>query len=109
MFDNPVKSVRAVTHQSTERVASQQLVNMAPVKLFMVRYGDASGNSHTTLAFQIGNQWYMDPNAEEWASRMRPVSEWLGKQLNTKLSALAAPVVPPQDEVVVVNLGDEHG
>lgn len=86
---------------------SQKLLNFQPCFFAAVEYGDAQGQKHTNVLLHMGGQWYMPPNGETWAQSLRPVADWLTRQLNQEFSKVetkgvdAAASVPATDAVDV--------
>jgi hypothetical protein len=111
MFDRPgVARNRVLQHEtvSNEQAPSQVVTNMVPMEMFAVRYGDASGKAHNTIAFRSGGVWYLDSKnnrGEVWAKELTPASGWLAKQLDSVLESKTAPMPEKLDPVGI--LGDE--
>lgn len=104
MFERYARAVgvKKVDIASTERAPTQTVTNVAPVEICVVKFGDASGNAHTTLAYKIGGMWYLDQAAEEWVGNLRPASEWFVKGVEAAVKRAASPEVPAEDAVPVL-------
>jgi len=63
----------------------KHLAHMAPVEIAALHYFDDAEKEHTSLAFKVGGQWYMDPEGENWAKRLRPLAPWLLTQVEAKV------------------------
>ncbi len=89
---------------SNEQAPSQKLTHISPVEMFTIRYGDASGKAHTTVAFKINGTWFMDArNGENWVKDLAPVSDWLFKQIEQQVEDTKLPAsIPTEDAVDVV-------
>lgn len=84
--------------------APRTVTGFAEAKTYGIEYTDDDGTKHTTVVMNIGGQWYMPPNGENYAATLRPIKAdtWLGKaledgRLNSNTSSL-----PKEDAVDIV-------
>lgn len=81
----------------------QQVTHMVSGQMHAIRYGDEFGKEHHVVLFKVGNQWYFPPNAETWASQLKPCAKWLVDELEGKLAQITQDgAVPTKDAVDVV-------
>lgn len=83
------------------------LVHIQPLQMFALEYFGDKGEKITTVAFKLGDQLFLDPQGEAWASRLRPIDKntWLYKQAEAKFNEFAARTqvkVSKEDAVDVV-------
>lgn len=94
--------VRTPDNYSTEQLPTRTLVHCIPLQMYGIAYGDDSGKAHISIAMKMGDEWYMPPNAEEWAGKVKPLASWLGKQCEAKSIATKDVSVPKSDTVDVM-------
>lgn len=103
---------RGVTRSNSEpiqRVGPRSLANCAPMQMYGIQYGDASGKLHVAVVVKIGDQWYMPPNAEAWAGQLQPLTPWLTKLLeaDTAKKEVKDTSVPKMDSVNIMEDGQD--
>jgi len=89
------------------------VTNVQRAEFFAVEFGDDAGRRRITCVMKFGDQLYMDPNGEAWASRLRrlPEDNWMHKQLSQKIdsamqgSQVEAEPLPKTDAVDI--MGDK--
>lgn len=74
-----VRGNSPVAPKELPKVARNTLVAAAPVEWLALRYGDADGNQHDTLALRVGGQFYLPPEreTEAWVASFGPPKQWL--------------------------------
>lgn len=82
----------------------KHLAHAAPVEIVALNYFDDMEKEHTTLAFCVGGKWYMDPEGETWAGRLRPLAPWLLAQVEAKRKISTA-TTSDKDSVDVLEEG----
>lgn len=75
---------------------------MEPAVMIPVRYSDEHGRVHHVVVFKAGNEYYMPPNAEQWAASLRPLRDWMKKGIEAQLPGDGPLDAPSQDTVDVV-------
>lgn len=81
------------------------VTGFAKLETFGVEYVDDEGVKHTTVVQNMGGQWYLAPNGENFAASLRPVKAdtWLAKMLDERFSGdTNVGALPRQDAVDVV-------
>lgn len=100
MFVNQSVKPTGVMQTATGKPMSPKtLTHIAPAQMYGIEYGDTEGQAHTLVVVRIGNQWFMPPNAEQWASQLQPIAKWLSEQLESQLKAVTDTSVPKADAV----------
>jgi len=79
----------------------KSLTHVVKAEMFGIRYADEQGQAHTVTVIQIGDQWYMPPNAEQWSKALKPLAPWLGEKL-TAAAAAAKDTTPREDTINVL-------
>jgi len=81
------------------------ITHAVPMQMVGVQWFDERGQGHNEIWFVAGNAVYQPPNAEEWASQLKPVKDDLRQailsQLNLTTSKEREPL-PMKDEVDVI-------
>jgi len=108
---NPKLQGVVSTGAAEDRTApARKVTQCTPMQMFAVEMGDENGVKHTTVVFKAGNQFYHDPQGEDWARRLRPIDSktWLARQLLDKTEVVADATraeVPRRDSVDVMGGG----
>lgn len=87
----PLGRPRGVVEQSTDdrRAPARKVVHFAKMEHFAIEMGDEQGRKVVTTVFRMAGQWYHDPNAPQWAEKLRTIDKnsWLFKELDGALAA----------------------
>lgn len=98
--------VRTASEVDNGNAPTQTLVGLQKAEFFAARFGDAYGRAHNVLVMRVGDEWYMPPNSEEYAASLKPVSEWLSKQMKVRAGSPPAEEslkdLPKEDQVEVL-------
>ena len=82
----------------------QTLTGFAEAKSYGVEYVDEAGNKHVTVLMRIGDQWYLPPNGENYASTLRQLNKdtWLAKLLTDRFNNSITASLPKEDAVDIL-------
>ena len=91
--------------RETQRGEPNKVYAVVPAKVVGVQYADGTGQIIKEFWYQIGDQFYIPPEAERFASKLKLVKDSFADQAKTLLSAAEAPSsdVPQEDIVDVVS------
>jgi len=81
-----------------------KLANIAEVRFYGIKFYDVEGRAQTAVVMEFGDQYYMPPNAIEWAAAARPCTKSLSEQIRSRLSsAISKPAEVPTSDAVDVD------
>ncbi len=91
--------------RGTERGEPNRIRNLAPATLLAVEYTDGQGNIIKEFWYQVGDQVYQPPNAEQFAGQLKPVKEMYASQVRTRMLSQTATTddLPKDDDVDIVS------
>lgn len=107
---NPkLQGVVPIGSTAEKTAPARTVTHCTPMQMFAIEMGDEAGVKHTTVVFKAGNQFYHDPQGEDWARRLRPIDSktWLARQLLDAATTAdgGRAEVPRQDSVDVMGGG----
>jgi hypothetical protein len=82
------------TQGPQERFPPKTLVQCVPIQFLMVAYADHEGSPRRTVALKVDGQIVVPPDGEEWANKLRLMSEWLAPLVDHALESQAASAAP---------------
>lgn len=80
----------------------QTLVGLVEARCFFAKVFDERGNEQNLMFFDVGGQYVATLDTYEWVKKLRPVNDWLRRQLDAKLAQESAPVDAPKEDQVDV-------
>lgn len=91
--------------RSTQRSEPNRIINLAPAVLYAVEYTNGHGVHIKEFWYKVGDQFYMPPNAEQFASQLKPVKKMYADQVRTRLLSQSAATtdLPKEDDVDIVS------
>jgi hypothetical protein len=104
-MNRPQGVVVPQSQKRSERKGEPNKVYAAvPATMVAVQYADGSGNLIKEFWYKVGDQYYIPPQAEQFASQLRSVKEGHAAQVNNLLAAYHSDPndIPEQDPVNVV-------
>lgn len=78
-----------------------KLANIAEARFFGIKFYDNEGRAQTAIVMEFGDQYYMPPNAIEWANALRPCTKQLSEQIRARLEPPRKAEVSSTDAVEV--------
>lgn len=81
--------------------ANTVLAVLPPAEMVPVRYADEHGKVRQVVVLKAGGEYYMPPNAEQWAAQLRPLRDWMKKGIDN-LSVTETTEAPTEDSVDIV-------
>lgn len=86
------------------------VTNIARIQFFAMEFGDDEGRKHTTAIVKVGDQYFRDPNGEDWAKRLIPIpkTSWMGVQVDKMIADRMAALankdepLPTKDDVDIM-------
>ena len=102
MFAQGVKNGVMRTGGERTTAPAKKVTGFAKCEMYAIQFGDENGQAHQVVVMRAGNEWYMPPNAEQWAQSLKPLAPWLVKELAGQLEA-AAQAAPKEDTVDVLS------
>ena len=83
--------------------------SIIPFQPYAIQYYDENGEEHRTVVYKMGDNVYVDMNAERWAAGFRSASAFIAKAVNAHHAVLTAPLGPTKDSVDVLAEEAAHG
>ena len=87
-----------------ERGKANIVTASASAEVLFVWHNDQRGIARLAMFFKVGDQYVTTPDTVEWCDKLRPMSEWMRKALDTKAEH-QQPVDLPSDDAVDVLSG----
>lgn len=82
-----------------------KVVGISEVSLVLVAFYDERGAPCHGLYFRVGDDLVSAQDTVEWCGRLKPMSDWMRRQVDQHFSAVEASATPPvvaQDDSVSV-------
>jgi hypothetical protein len=96
----------AVDGTPSQRGLPNTVTGVAEATVVFVWHNDVKGNPSLAMYFKVGDDYYSTPDTTEWCGRLRPMAEWMRKELDGKARvSISAEQIAKTDSVDI--LGDE--
>jgi hypothetical protein len=89
---------------ASERGTPNTVLHVLKGETFAVNYVDEQGRVRAAVVTKFGDTVYFAANSEQWASQLRPASDWMQKAIESKIIHLSTEDIPKEDTVDVVAL-----
>lgn len=73
-----------------------------------VWHNDMKGDAALAMYFKVGEEYFSTPDTVQWCERLRPMADWMRKELEGRRQAvLSTAQIPSTDSVDIFGPGDE--
>ena len=90
------------SRQADNSAAPSTVTQVAEAKVVFVQYNDERGRPQTAMFFKVGDNYVTTKDTADWCRSLRPMTNWMRKQLESKLAEQSTPAVPAEDTVKVL-------
>jgi len=92
-----------------QRGQPNKVTGVVEASVVFVWHNDMRGNAALAMYFKVGNDYYSTPDTTEWCDKLRPMAEWMKKEIAAK-SAMqtSAEQIPKTDSVDVLGEGEDE-
>lgn len=74
-----------------------------------VWHNDLRGNPALAMYFEVNGEYYSTPDTTEWCDRLRPMADWMRKDLANRVPVSSSPEqIPKTDAVDLLGDGEDE-
>jgi len=101
--------VNSTSKGPIEHGAARTVERIHKLEQYLVKFFDEDGVAHIDVMVRVGDEYYANPQGEEWCSRLGPAQSWLSQQVHSRILAkekgLDPSTIPDRDPVNVTGSG----
>jgi hypothetical protein len=92
----------AIDGTPAQRGLPNKVTGVAEASVLFVWHNDLRGEPALAMYFKVGDNYYSTADTTEWCERLRPMAEWMRKEIGNKLaSTTGAEQIPKTDAVEI--------
>lgn len=93
-----------------QRGQPNTVTGIVEASVVFVWHNDMRGNAALAMYFKVGQDYYSTPDTTEWCDKLRPMADWMRKEIAAKsVVRTTAEQIPKTDSVDVLGEGGDEG